>query len=285
VTDFAPGLPADDHVHTQWSWDTDAGDMERTCARAVELGLPSVAFTEHSDVSSWTVPDESWLPETFRQLVTNGVMTPPPLDVDGYLASVERCRDLFPSLRIVTGVEMSEPHWAPEYFDALLAGGRLQRRLASVHSLLPLPSDDGPREIFTQSTTMEPTALVRDYLAEIVRLVEGYDDFEVLAHIDYPVRYWPGDGPAYDPADFADDYRGALRALARSGRVLELNTRLPLHPQVLAWWRAEGGPAISFASDAHRPELLAHGFAEAARVARAAGYRPGNDPHDFWVRD
>ena len=32
------------------------GDMDRTCRRAVELGLPSVAFTEHAD---WIRGDEA----------------------------------------------------------------------------------------------------------------------------------------------------------------------------------------------------------------------------------
>lgn len=43
-------LPSDNHVHTRWSWDTaDTSTMEATCRRAVELGLPAVAFTEHVD--------------------------------------------------------------------------------------------------------------------------------------------------------------------------------------------------------------------------------------------
>jgi histidinol phosphatase-like PHP family hydrolase len=37
--------------------------MERTCARAVERGLRSVAFTDHADFTVWTVPaDEASLP-------------------------------------------------------------------------------------------------------------------------------------------------------------------------------------------------------------------------------
>ncbi|MFC7757916.1 hypothetical protein ACFQY4_07665 [Catellatospora bangladeshensis] len=44
---MSPGavLPAAGHVHSEWSWDAYVGSMERTCARAVELGLPAVAFT------------------------------------------------------------------------------------------------------------------------------------------------------------------------------------------------------------------------------------------------
>ena len=275
-------LPADDHVHSEWSWDTDVGSMERTCARAVELGLPSVAFTEHADLSRWAIGDASRLPEHFRAFASDGHLTPPPLDVDGYLASLERCRDLFPSVRILSGVEMSEPHWHREHFDALLAGDRLQRRLASVHSAR---RGEDVVEVSLLYADTPPADVVRSYLAEAERLVEGFEAFDVLAHIDYPVRGWPAGGPPYDPAAFEDDYRAVLRALARRGKVLELNTRIPLHPLVLGWWREVGGAALSFASDAHSPDALATGFADASRTALAAGFRPGRDLLEPWVRD
>ena len=49
-------LPADQHVHTEWSWDARDGAMERTCARAVRIGLPAIAFTEHADYTPWVFP-------------------------------------------------------------------------------------------------------------------------------------------------------------------------------------------------------------------------------------
>ena len=42
-------------MHSEWSWDTTTGDMEQSCARAVEIGLPAVAFTEHLDHTVWRV--------------------------------------------------------------------------------------------------------------------------------------------------------------------------------------------------------------------------------------
>jgi histidinol phosphatase-like PHP family hydrolase len=140
-------LPPDIHVHSQWSWDALAGSMERTCLRAVELGLPSVAFTEHADLTAWTLR----------------------------------------------------------------------------------PGEEVP------------------------------DDFE-------------------------EEYRHVLRSLAAADKVLEVNTRVPLHPQVLAWWREEGGQAITFASDAHDPGALARGFGGAVHMAETSGFRPGRDPHAFWSR-
>lgn len=46
--------PADNHVHSEWSWDAQYGSMERSSARAIHLGLPSIAFTEHVDHTVWT---------------------------------------------------------------------------------------------------------------------------------------------------------------------------------------------------------------------------------------
>lgn len=40
---------SDNHVHTEWSWDAPNGSMEDSCRRAVEFGIPALAFTEHTD--------------------------------------------------------------------------------------------------------------------------------------------------------------------------------------------------------------------------------------------
>ena len=74
-----------------------------------------------------------------------------------------------------------------------------------------------------------------------------------------------------------------LRALAASGRVLELNTASPLSSvSLLRWWAEEGGTALSFGSDAHLPWHVGARFREASAIAAAAGFRPGRDPSDFW---
>ncbi|MDQ1022211.1 PHP domain-containing protein [Streptomyces afghaniensis] len=102
-------LPPDSHVHSQWSWDALAGSMEKTCLRAAELGLPSVAFTEHADLTPWTLTPGEEVPEAWRPLVVDGVLTPPPLDLDGYRQCLERCRQRHPGLRILSGVESRSP--------------------------------------------------------------------------------------------------------------------------------------------------------------------------------
>jgi len=276
-------LPSDHHVHTEWSWDAPEGSMERTCLRAVELGLPSVAFTEHADLTPWTLPAGTHVPEGWEHLVSGDEFTPPPLDLDGYRQCLERCRVRYPGLRIYSGVELGEPHWHADGTKSLLDRGGFERVLASVHSAR-IQGGSGFTEVSARYRDQPPDGVVREYLSETLRLVQEYDDFDVLAHIDYPVRYWPTDVTPFDPHDFEEEYRHVLRVLAAAEKVLEVNTRVPLHPLVLRWWREEGGEAITFASDAHDPASLAAGFADAVQMAEAARFRPSNDPLGFWVR-
>jgi histidinol-phosphatase (PHP family) len=279
-------LPPDNHVHSEYSWDALAGSMERTCERAVEIGLPSIAFTEHADFSPWTLTrtkdlPERWVPYTEIREDGRKILTPPDIDLTAYLDTLERCRERFPQLRILSGVELSEAHWFPERTADLVARGGFQRILASLHT----GSVRGEEYTdISQGLGRDPIPAYRGYLAEAVRLIEEYDGFEVLTHIDYPIRYWP-DGIPLDLDLFEDDIRLVLRTLARADKIMEFNTRIPLDPRVVGWWRQEGGKGVSFASDAHLPDAVGRGFKEAAEVARAAGFKPGADLFDFWVRD
>lgn len=275
-------LPADSHVHTEWSWDAVAGSMERTCERAVALGVPAVAFTDHADYTTLTIPVDSPLLVDHGALVTPDRTLPPPkLDLDGYLACVQRCRDRFPELRILTGVELGEAHRNSDAAARLLAAGQFDRVLGSLHSL---PVDGRYFETPDVYRQRPADAVVREYLAEVARLIAGSDAFEVFAHIDYAARYWPADAGTHDPNAFQDDYRHALRVLAGSGRALEVNTQVPLNPVIVRWWREEGGEAVTFGSDAHDPSVLADGFRRAAAMVEAHGFRAGRHPHDFWTR-
>jgi histidinol-phosphatase (PHP family) len=291
-------IPPDNHVHSEWSWDAVAGSMERSCARAVDLGLPSIAFTEHVDLTRWLIAAEA-LASIRRNAATDAAVTtalarvapdgrfdPPPLDVDGYLACLEHCRDRFPALRIRSGFELEAPHWHPEQVNALLATVTPDRVLGGLHSV----NIDG--DAWEAGTLFEPYApngmtpdrIIDMYLAETLRMVESAAPFAVLAHIDYPLRRWPAGAGTFDPTRHEDAYRAVLRALARSGRVLEVNTSVPLHAEVIRWWRKSGGDAISFGSDAHEPSKVGDSFTTAAALVESHGFRPAGDPHDFWVR-
>ncbi len=58
-----------------------------------------------------------------------------PIDAEAYAAAIEECRDRFPDLRVVSGVEAGEPHLFGASIAAHLAAGPVDRVLGSLHSL------------------------------------------------------------------------------------------------------------------------------------------------------
>lgn len=271
--------PPDNHVHSQWSHDTGPqASMAAACARATELGVPAVAFTEHLDFTAAGDGD----------LISSSGVAPNagpgihPLDIDGYLGCLEECRQRYPSVRILSGVEAGELHLFAGSAAKVLASGQFDRVLGSLHTL-----PRGGRLVYAGWLFGSSPAdeVMHRYFAELLALIEGSSLFEVLAHLDYPRRYWPRPAGEYAESAFEEEYRAVLRALAASGRVLELNTASPLASvTLLRWWGEEGGTAVSFGSDAHLPRYVGERFRQAADIAAAAGFRPGRDLVDFWRR-
>ncbi len=272
-------VPADNHVHSEWSYDTTGeASMTGACRRALDVGVPAIAFTEHLDFTRWAAND----PGAAVRLEPRRRSQVRPLDVPGYLAAIEDCRQRFPDLRILSGVETGEAHLFASSADAVVGRNRFDRILGSLHAvplrgrLVGLPAMFG---------VFGPDEVLRRYFAELTRLVEGSGLFQVLAHLDFPRRYWPASAGPYEEKEFEDEYRTVLRALAQSGRVLELNTKSPLASvELLGWWRDEGGGAVSFGSDSHQDWRVGDRFDLAVDIVEAAGFRPGRDRFDFWRR-
>lgn len=277
--------PVDGHVHSEWSWDATSGSMERSCARAAALGLPGIAFTEHVDHTVWSVePQEVNHLDPGHPVRTAsdaaGRVRPPQFDVTGYLECVDRCRAMFPDLRILTGLELGEPHWHDVAARQLLALGPFDRVIGSLHCLPDADVFREPPGLFAHRPADE---VLRTYLAEVARLVRS-DAFSVLGHIDYPLRYWPSESESFDISSFEAEFRDTLRAAAESGKALEINTVIPLDATVLRWWHEEGGEAVTFGSDAHDPERVGDDLAAAVAVAEAHGFRASRNPFDLWAR-
>ena len=255
-------------MHTEWSYDGPRGSMERSCERALELGLPAIAFTDHAD---------------FVKVHADQYC----VDILGYLDSIERCRAKYTDLRILSGVELGEPHWFPEETAAVLGAGPLDNVLGSVHCIR-LDGDVVDASQLRDREGLDFAAATRQYLGEVLAMIDGGHPFEALAHLDYPKRYWPEGAPPYVERDYEAEIRAVLRAAARTGRVLEVNTtrgdRLCPDLTVIRWWREVGGQAVQYGSDAHDPDKIAAGFRVATQMVEAAGFRPARDPVALWRR-
>ena len=172
-------------MHTEWSYDTSAeASMARSCEQALAIGLPAVAFTEHleftaggdGDAIAGIATDARWWGRI------------KPLDVTGYLAAVEECRQRYPGLRILSGVETGESHLFAASAGAIVRGHEFDRVLGSLHAVPYNGRLVAADALFGQ---MPADDAMRYYFAELVRLIESSGLFQVLAHLDFPRRYWP----------------------------------------------------------------------------------------------
>jgi histidinol-phosphatase (PHP family) len=250
--------------------------MALSCEQALAAGVPAVAFTDHLDFTTWIDGD---------QIAVEG-LDPRPyyrmrlLDLPGYLEGLDECRRRYPDLRILSGVEIGEAHLWGASAAAVLASASIERVLGSLHAIPFEGRLTAADQLFHR---MPADEVMRRYFAELLRLVEGSDLFQVLAHIDFPRRMWPWSAGPYSEQAFEAEYRAVLGALAASDRVLEVNTKSPLlSAELVGWWREAGGRAVSFGSDAHQPWRVGDKFKLAVDVVEAAGFRAGRDRFDFW---
>ena len=157
-----------------------------------------------------------------EHLDQHGCFNAPRLDVAGYVEAIERCRSEFPQLRILTGLEIGEPHWFADETDALLSSGHFDRVLGSLHSTT---IDAQPRlidEWYAQVTTAEQDAeAIRGYLAEAIELVQRSSVFEVFAHIDYLTRQYAEGGAAVSFGSDAHDGPSVGRGFVEAAAMAE----------------------------------------------------------------
>jgi histidinol-phosphatase (PHP family) len=89
------------------------------------------------------------------------------LDLGGYRDCLHRCRERFRGLGILSGVELSEPHWHASRATSLLRDGGFDRVLAAVHSG---PVGAGLTEVSGLFRDQAPAQVARYYLTETAEL-------------------------------------------------------------------------------------------------------------------
>lgn len=99
-----------------------------------------------------------------------------------------------------------------------------------------------------------------------------------MGHIIYPLRYMqkiPGHPVTLER--YQDRLRALLTGVAQAGRAIEVNTwcgrTVTQWQPLLELYRDCGGELITLGSDAHRPEDVGKGIAQAQELLRTVGFR------------
>jgi histidinol-phosphatase (PHP family) len=242
----------DYHMHTSLS--DGEGDPDGFVARAAELGLSEIGFSDH------LVP---------RDCDDEGYGLPGQ-DVAGYGRAVRDAAE-GAEVRVLLGVEVDYVPGAEAELEALLSRERFDYVIGSVHFADGFPFDMTARRDDPRWDDVD--GVYRAYW-ETVGQAAAWGRFDVVGHLDLPKKF--GRRPSASMTALEDT---ALEAVRDAGLAIELNTsglRTAAReaypgPSLLARASALGIP-LTFGSDAHTAADVGRDFDRAVALARDAGY-------------
>lgn len=244
----------DYHVHTMLCSHA-RGTMEQYVDHALQAGITEICFLDHLTLN-----------EKGRELS----MTPD--EVPLYYYAARRLQAAYRSrIKIKVGLEVDftpeleeSARTAAERFDFDVIGGSVhfveERNLVS-------------SRISRRLREKPDTAFYENYLDLMDRMLD-LKYIDIVCHFDVIKKF--GTLP---PEWFYDKAGALLDKIAQTGKVLEINTSGAAHPvgeiyprpALLDGCRKRRIP-LSLGSDAHLPEQVGRGFAEAAEILKNAGY-------------
>lgn len=255
-------ITADCHLHSSFSGDSET-PMEEMVLRGIAQGLKTMCFTEHNDFGYPSYPD---LAEDYFLL-----------NADSYLYDLVRLKEKYQDqIRLLFGVELGlQPEVMRE--NAVFAKSHdFDFIIASSHVC---HGKDPYYPGFFDGYGKE--AAIREYFESILENLRKFLNFDVYGHLDYVVRYAPGQDEGYTYEAYRDILDEILMLLLEKGKGIELNTgglnrgMHDFHPclEALKRYRELGGEITTVGSDSHDSRNIATHFDRAAEALKSCGFR------------
>lgn len=248
---------ADYHVHTEFS-DDSVFALEDVCALAIERGIDEICITDHVDYDVRPDWDEYRRDPSCAKIFEGK----PSINVDyeRYFPAIEAARERFaPTLAVKTGMEFGVQSHTAERFHALFEqhADAWDFIILSIHQV---GNEEFWNGAFQKGRTQDEYNM--QYYEEMLRVVQRFDDWSVLGHLDLIKRYdaagpWPDENARDIVAEI-------MKEAIRRGKGIELNTSsirygladLTPSTELLRLYRDLGGRILTIGSDSHKPEHL-----------------------------
>ncbi len=234
------------HVHTNYSHDalqTQDNSINSLCQKAKETGLSGIAFSDHLDIDRYL----------------KGLQ---PLNMDGIKADCAEANNNFPDFEVIHSVEIGQQMYYQGVCDEIIKKYNFDMVISSDHILYASEEYLLSHMDFSKLPVSEVSKIYEIYLSEILYTAK-YCNYDVLAHITYPIRYFKKYGveKAAEIKSAADIYDEILKTLVSRGKALEINTSglrqglgesLP-NFNYIKRYKELGGELITVGSDSHNP--------------------------------
>ncbi len=222
----------DQHVHTKFSPDSNEEIFEYL-KKAKADGDKYFVTTEHLDFSTHYYSNEDIIP-----------------DLKALKKEMKKYCEQY-GIKPLMGIECGFRRDLKDKLDAFLENKKFDLVLLSIHDTRTVDvSSPGFYKNRTESD------VYNEYLDLVLEAVSIHDNFDVLAHIDFALRYI---SKRIELDEFSDKLKAIFKILIEKDKALELNTRLigrynTLYYTdfILSLYLEMGGEKLTLSSDSHR---------------------------------
>lgn len=248
----------DNHIHTNFS-DDSTMESETAIKTALSLGLKGLAFTDHLDIdypgfNSWFM-----------------------IDFSKYSNHMNALKDKYSdTIKILKGIEIGiQPH-VLEKTNSILEKYDFDFVIGSVHVV---DKTDLHNNDFCKFKTRIQS--YTRYLEEVINMLNSFENFDILGHLDLIRRYGDYDDKTLSYDDFPNLIDEILSLVIKKDKGIEvnssgfrykLNSTMPDYSIIKRYYQL-GGKKICIGSDAHSPEFIAYKFDEIRKDLYSLGFR------------
>ena len=253
-------MRADMHTHSLFSFDgAPRSTVSALCEAAIEKGLTHLAITDHCDING----------------EIEGLYAV--MDKEAVFAAVAEAKKRYAgALTVLIGIELGQATQYPKEARELLARYPYDIVLGSLHNLA------GEQDFYYFDFSKLSDADVASCFSRVIDECMALCDFggiHVLTHLTYMHRYLKRAGRDMQFSPFEEKLSALFAKMIAHGIALEVNTStlstagMTMPPrEILSLYRRCGGRLLSLGSDAHTPENIATGFADAAALLLDCGF-------------
>jgi histidinol-phosphatase (PHP family) len=261
--------------HTHSAHSTDGKDeIKDLCVSAVSKGLMEIAISDHFEP-------------------TKGNESYPVYKAEKYFEDINKARELCSGkIKIITAVELGQPHHFPEHSLDLINTHKYDYVLASAHKM---ENDTDFSELVYHEENMDYNCL--KYLAEL-QLLAQWNNFDCIGHLDLVKRYAANYSTRACLMNYREYLEDVLTTIIRNGKGIEINTSglrqaskacMP-DLDIASLYHQLGGEIITVGSDAHAAEDVGKGIGDAIELIKNAGFKyltvfSGREPQMVRISD
>lgn len=260
-------IKADFHTHSSNSGDCDT-PMNEQILSAINKNIDFLCITEHMDID-YPLPSEEFMDDYCDFNLDAKTYH------DEYLKMKAKYEDSNPDFALYFGVEIGMQEHLTDKNNDFVKSQPFDFVIASAHLLNGL---DPFYDNFWKGKT--DSEVYREYFESIYKNICLFNNFDVLGHLDYIVRYGRTKDMNYSYSDYADIIDSILKKLIELGKGIEINTgglkdglkyTNPC-PDIVKRYHDLGGEIITIGSDAHKPGFIAYEFSTAEKILKSAGF-------------